>query len=536
MLSVTTTTASGQTSTVTFSEQTSAAEQTNHIQAALNAVAGQGGRVDLSAGTFSVISFGKAADGVLRVGSNTTLEGAGMGMTTLKLADGATGVTGIVRTDSGRTGADGNEMLTEHVVISNLSIDGNKANTSGLTDGFYSGPRAGEGGADRDIALDRVEIINASRYGFDPHEDTVGLAIRDSVASNNGVDGFILDGVKGAILTGNNAYSNGRHGFNVTTGSNNIELIDNDASGNGGAGIAVQTGNNELRAWTSNVSIIGGNIDYNTRSGIEVRQVEDIIIRDVEIHGNGSNGIKLKGVDGADVSGNTIAGNGSTKTVLAEPVKVANYVQVFGDSDQQNDRSITSKQIVIDGQLIDTQGNAPGVKAYDYKIGEGDDTITGSNGRDAIAGGKGSDKIYGAAGDDTLLGNSGDDRLDGGAGHDTLKGHSGNDLLMGGAGEDTLFGGSGNDKLRGGAGDDILFGQSGADLFVLARGEGRDIIKDFKDGVDHIDLSALTGARSMDQIKISDAAGGAIVSAGGSQLVVEGTKAADLTASDFIFG
>jgi hypothetical protein len=177
---------------VELAETATPAQQTAAIQAALDAVAGQaGGTVTLSAGTFTVIGTGNAADGALRIGSQTTLEGVGMGQTVIKLADGAAGVTGIVRTDSGSVLADGTVTTTSNVVVKNLTIDGNMAKTSGATDGFYCGPEPGTAQHDSNITLDQVEIMNASRYGFDPHEQTVGLNIINSVAHHNGVDGMV---------------------------------------------------------------------------------------------------------------------------------------------------------------------------------------------------------------------------------------------------------------------------------------------------------------------------------------------------------
>ena len=60
------------------------------------------------------------------------------------------------------------------------------------------------------------------------------------------------------------------------------------------------------------------------------------------------------------------------------------------------------------------------------------------------------------------------------------------------------MGGIGNDSLNGGAGADTLVGGSGADTFILSAagdsgvGAGnRDIIGDFLDGTDRIDLSGI---------------------------------------------
>ena len=66
----------------------------------------------------------------------------------------------------------------------------------------------------------------------------------------------------------------------------------------------------------------------------------------------------------------------------------------------------------------------------------------------------------------------------------------GPDLLTGGPGPDFLFGLGGNDTLVGGAGNDTLTGGPGADIFVFRPNSGADIITDFRDRSDKIDLSS----------------------------------------------
>jgi Ca2+-binding RTX toxin-like protein len=70
--------------------------------------------------------------------------------------------------------------------------------------------------------------------------------------------------------------------------------------------------------------------------------------------------------------------------------------------------------------------------------------------------------------------------------------------LRGGVGADSLYGGEGEDRLIGGAGRDFLTGSGGEDLFVfLAPGDTAntpdlaDIITDFAQGIDIIDISSI---------------------------------------------
>lgn len=138
---------------------------------------------------------------------------------------------------------------------------------------------------------------------------------------------------------------------------------------------------------------------------------------------------------------------------------------------------------------------------------EGDDKLYGGDGNDKLYGGKGDDKLDGGDNNDKLYGGNNDDDLDGGAGkdklygnngHDVLVGYKGFDFLNGGKGNDVLDGGKGNDLLQGGKGKDVMLGGSGADTFVFKNtSESKfklskaDVIEDFEQGLDVIDLSAI---------------------------------------------
>jgi VCBS repeat-containing protein len=77
--------------------------------------------------------------------------------------------------------------------------------------------------------------------------------------------------------------------------------------------------------------------------------------------------------------------------------------------------------------------------------GNGNDTLTGTAGTDAILAENGNDTLTGLAAADVLCGGSGNDSLDAGDGDDTLVGALGNDRLTGGPGADRFSGGAGTD-------------------------------------------------------------------------------------------
>ena len=105
--------------------------------------------------------------------------------------------------------------------------------------------------------------------------------------------------------------------------------------------------------------------------------------------------------------------------------------------------------------------------------------------------------IDGDRNDNELIGTRRADRIQGMEGDDTIRGRGGRDELMGGMGDDRMWGNNGADLLKDGFGVDKLWGGRGADVFEFVRLEGiggieRDVVKDFEDERDLIDLSAVT--------------------------------------------
>jgi Ca2+-binding RTX toxin-like protein len=134
--------------------------------------------------------------------------------------------------------------------------------------------------------------------------------------------------------------------------------------------------------------------------------------------------------------------------------------------------------------------------------------LSGDLGNDSICGGGGDDTILGdidniatdtSTQKDDLCGGNGNDLIFGNEDTDKLCGGDGNDTLYGGKGDDTVTGGSGDDWLMGDFGNDTLQGGSGRDRFLLAAGQGSDVITDFKKDEDAL---ILTGGLTVDRLRI----------------------------------
>ncbi len=93
-----------------------------------------------------------------------------------------------------------------------------------------------------------------------------------------------------------------------------------------------------------------------------------------------------------------------------------------------------------------------------------------------------------------------------------MLGLGGDDTIVGGGGDDTIDGGSGKNVLVGGTGSDFLMGGSGADRYVFDQEAGAgaavDIIRNFDDNVDLIDLAAFDFYDLEDLALLIEAAGG----------------------------
>ena len=98
--------------------------------------------------------------------------------------------------------------------------------------------------------------------------------------------------------------------------------------------------------------------------------------------------------------------------------------------------------------------------------------------------------VFVLGGNDTVTGSTISERILGNDGQDSISGGEGNDSLFGGKGNDQLFGDAGDDFLSGDMGIDTLTGGQGSDTFALSTGGGLDIITDFENATDYIQVPA----------------------------------------------
>ncbi|MDW8125768.1 MAG: calcium-binding protein [Geminicoccaceae bacterium] len=208
----------------------------------------------------------------------------------------------------------------------------------------------------------------------------------------------------------------------------------------------------------------------------------------------------------------------------------------------------TDEDDVLVGEALNFEPNRVGRNNY-ITGGAGNDFLYGDAGNQddpftqgvIPAGARGgADRIYGGAGNDSIQGDA--QTIDGGSGGaDQLFGDDGNDEIFadavdgrGGArgGNDRVSGGNGDDRLFGDfarddgttiGGNDQLTGGPGRDVFFL--GKGRDLVRDFKQGEDFLNIEqVLFGDRRLTFADLDKNNDGKLTNADGSHIRVAGTK------------
>lgn len=195
----------------------------------------------------------------------------------------------------------------------------------------------------------------------------------------------------------------------------------------------------------------------------------------------------------------------------------------------------------------DADNHYMGMRGNDFADGgTGRDLIDGGVGHDNLRGGLDVDTLIGGDGNDQMRGGGSRDRLQGGRNDDTMYGGKGKDFLLGGKGNDLLDGQNGNDTMQGNYGDDTLIGGfdsdvmtggSGIDTFVYD--DGNDVITDFADGVDvlQIDDQLWSGTLSVSQVLdlADDSSGGTVFDFGnGDTLTLLGVADKSVLADDMV--
>jgi Ca2+-binding RTX toxin-like protein len=340
-------------------------------------------------------------------------------------------------------------------------IEGNNGNdtiTGGASDNTL------DGGAGNDViagaGLGKNELFgrdgNDILTGGDGENTLDGGAGNDTITGGSNKDFIILgDGVDVANAgAGDDTFGVGDEGLvpgEVLDGGDGVDAVDN-----------IGTGDLKISAWnsTNNIEFIYADVDGVEQKivGDATDNVLDFSATKLEKVSSIEGGAGADTITGSSEGDNTINGDAGNDVLTASG---------FG------------KNILNGGADNDILTGGSGESTLDG--GAGNDTLTGGNEKNSISGGDGNDILIGGAKENILDGGAGDDTLTGGDDKNVLDGGAGNDTLTGGLKEDTLTAGTGNDTLTGG---DLK------DNFVFELGFETDVVTDFQDDSDLIDLRA----------------------------------------------
>jgi Ca2+-binding RTX toxin-like protein len=179
---------------------------------------------------------------------------------------------------------------------------------------------------------------------------------------------------------------------------------------------------------------------------------------------------------------------------------------------------------IIDDDFVnfDIHNGGAGIDTIDYSpviFGAGLVTINLTAGLTSVTGGNietilNFENVEGSQGSETIIGSAASNLLDGNSGNDTIDGASGNDTIDGASGNDTLIGRLGTDRMTDGLGNDIYRYFS---VTESNPGVGiRDILTDFTQVSDDIDLSPIDSNLSIPGNQAFDFIGVAAFNGGGN--------------------
>ncbi len=360
------------------------------------------------------------------------------------------------------------------------------------------------------------------------HAQVAAGAGNDRVRAGSGND-FLLGRTGDDVLEGGGGIDHlaGEEGNDTLfggDGDDNQTAIANPWGGTilgglyGGAGndnLDGGAGNDYLEGGAGNDSLVGGDgddylvTDTNNLTGTGIgRGVETVIGgagTDAVLMDLGAETVELT-VTYTDPSNGTVSNGGG----LREVEIVGLYT---GSGNDTVDLSAASNFVSVD-------------------VGAGNDAVTAGPSNSSVEGGLGNDSLDGGGGRDRLEGNEGDDTLRGGDGDDnqTPIANPWGGTFLGG-----LYGGTGNDNLDGGAGNDYLEGGAGNDTSVFAPGSGNDVIGDFTNNADKIDLTGYRTTYANIISNITQSGANVVINLGnGNTITLLNFNATDVDESDFI--
>ncbi len=362
-------------------------------------------------------------------------------------------------------------------------------------------------------------------------------------------------------LTGNelNNYLIGNAGSNLLDGRGGSDYLD----GRGGNdSYYVDSGDIVLENAGGGYDIVYASSNFTLGAGMEIEvlgTVDNTATTAINLTGNELNNY-LTGNAGANVfyglgGRDYLVGRGGNDSYYVDSGDIVlenageGYDTIYTNTDYTLPSGAEVEVLGTINNTATTAINLFGNQLNNYLTGNaGSNLLDGAGGNDYLVGRSGNDSYYVDSGD-TVLENAGDGydivyasaNFTLGAGAEvevlgtinntattaiTLTGNELNNYLTGNAGANILNGAGGNDYLN---------GRGGNDIFLFGAASGADVITDFAQGQDKIDLSALGLTFAQVQAGyVQQGVNGTINLGGGNSVTLLNVTLANLTQSDFI--
>ncbi len=384
----------------------------------------------------------------------------------------------------------------------------------------------GSAGAAAGDVLASIERIVGSAFG-----DTLTAAGTGTTVLGGGGNDFLYDFAGSAVLDGGEGDDtlNGGSDADVLIGGAGRDVV---RYANAGAGVTVDlaTGGASSDAegdTYEGIEDVTGSMHADVVFGDAIGNLLSGLDGDDSLFG-GEGDDTLEGGDGADWldggSGHDTASYGSSGGSINIGIyRTGSGAAASGDSLSGIERIVGSgySDVLVGGGVtpVTLEGGSGNDQLYDYGAdsllfgGEGYDVLIGNGGDDTLFGGDGNDFLFGGAGADSVNGGDGTDYLsfagasgamsidlaagtgsggdadgDSYAGIECVLSGDGNDSIVGDDAFNILYGMGGDDTIDGGGGNDYLIGGAGSDVFVFGSNWGRDLVFDWQDGIDRLDI------------------------------------------------
>jgi hypothetical protein len=257
-------------------------------------------------------TFQNAVNVVASGGEVTAIDSAGFGPINITKPVTITSPDGI---EAGVIPLSGDDAITINVsgdvLLRGLTIEGGDSSPNGINM---------TGGGSLRIVRCSVRHFTHDGIYLQPTE-TFSVSISDTLAANNGNDGFDLSpsgsGSIDGVIDHSTAFANGNDGFmvygqNASAGFAEIGIVESIATQNGGSGIRANTigGQDVVKVTARDTSAIDNTIGFRSDGSAT------LILAHVTATSNGDYGIEINsGATGDSFGDNHVFGNGGTDVV-----------------------------------------------------------------------------------------------------------------------------------------------------------------------------------------------------------------------------